>query len=120
MEELKVVGKPFPKKDAYEKATGRAIYIHDLKLPGMLYGKILYSRYPHARIVKIDTSRAERLPGVKAVLTGYNIPEIRFGFYKDNTPLKKDKVYAMRDEVAAVAATDPEIAEEALSLIEVE
>ncbi|RLA98268.1 MAG: xanthine dehydrogenase family protein molybdopterin-binding subunit, partial [Deltaproteobacteria bacterium] len=119
-EEFVNVGKPVPKKDAYEKAIGRATYIHDLKLPGMLYGKILYSRYPHARIVHIDTSKAEKLPGVKAVLTGYNIPEIRIGFYKDNTPLKKGKVYAMRDEVAAVAAIDPEIAEEALELIEVE
>lgn len=120
MEELRVVGKPIPKKDAYEKATGSARYIHDLKLPGMLYGKILWSKHPHARIVRIDTSKAERLPGVRAVLTGYDIPDFRFGFYKDNTPLKKDKVYSTRDEVAAVAATDPEIAEEAISLIEVE
>ena len=120
MEELINVGKRIPKKDAYEKVTGKAIYMNDLKLKGMLYGKILYSRYPHARILRIDTSKAERLPGVKAVLTGYNIPEIRFGFYKDNTPLKKGKVVSMRDEVAAVAATDPDIAEEALDLIEVE
>lgn len=119
MEGLINVGIRVPKKDAYEKATGRAIYMNDLKLKGMLYGKILYSRYPHAKIVKIDTSKAERLPGVKAVLTGYNIPEIRFGFYKDNTPLKQGKVCSLRDEVAAVAAIDPEIAEEALDLIEV-
>ncbi|RLA85622.1 MAG: xanthine dehydrogenase family protein molybdopterin-binding subunit [Deltaproteobacteria bacterium] len=117
---LNVVGKPVPKRDAHYKVTGQALYIHDIKLPGMLYGKILWSEYPHARIVHIDTSKAERLPGVKAVLTGYNIPEIRFGFYKDNTPLKKGKVCTMRDEVAAVAATDPDIAEEAISLIKVE
>jgi xanthine dehydrogenase molybdenum-binding subunit len=120
MEELINVGKRIPKLDAEEKATGRAIYIQDLKIPGMLYGKILYSPHPHARILNIDTSKAERLLGVKAILTGYNIPPIKFGFYKDNTPLKANKVRSCRDEVAAVAAIDPEIAEEAIDLIKVE
>ncbi len=106
--------------DAEEKVTGKAIYIQDLKVPGMLWGKILYSPHPHARILNIDTSAAERLPGVKAVLTGYNTPLIKFGFYKDNRPLKKDKVCSCRDEVAAVAATDPDIAAEAIDLIKVE
>ncbi len=114
------IGKRLPKMDAEEKVTGRGTYIHDLKLPGMLYGKILYSPYPHAKILHIDTSRAEALPGVKAVLTGYNIPPIKFGFYKDNTPLKAHKVRSCRDEVAAVAAVDSDTAEEALSLIKVE
>ncbi len=114
------VGKRIPKLDAEEKVTGKAIYIHDLKLPGMLYGKILYSPHPHAIIKSIDTSKAERLPGVKAVLTGYNTPSIKFGFYKDNTPLKANKVRSCRDEVAAVAAIDPDIAEEAIDLIKVE
>jgi xanthine dehydrogenase molybdenum-binding subunit len=120
MQEFINVGKRIPKMDAEEKVTGKAIYIHDLKLPGMLYGKILYSPHPHAKILNIDTSNAEKLPGVKAVLTGYNIPSIKFGFYKDNTPLKANKVRSCRDEVAAVAAIDPEIAEEALSLVKVE
>jgi xanthine dehydrogenase molybdenum-binding subunit len=120
MEELINVGKRIPKMDAEEKVTGKAIYIHDLKIPGMLYGKILYSPHPHARIKGIDTSRAEKLPGVKAVLTGYNIPPIKFGFYKDNVPLKAGKVRSCRDEVAAVAAIDPDIAEEALELIRVD
>ena len=120
MDEFINIGKRIPKTDAEEKVTGKAIYIHDLKLPGMLYGKILYSTHPHARILNIDTSRAEKLPGVKAVLTGYNIPPIKFGFYKDNTPLKAQKVRSYRDEVAAVAATDPEVAEEALKLIKIE
>jgi xanthine dehydrogenase molybdenum-binding subunit len=120
MQEFINVGKRIPKADAAEKATGKAIYIQDLKLPGMLYGKILYSPHPHARILSIDTSKAEKLPGVKAVLTGYNIPPIKFGFYKDNTPLKAHKVRSCRDEVAAVAAIDPEIAEEAIDLIKVE
>jgi len=120
MEEFINVGKRVPKADAEEKVTGKAIYIHDLKIPGMLYGKILYSPHPHARILNIDTTKAEGLPGVKAILTGYNIPTIKFGFYKDNVPLKANKVRSFRDEVAAVAATDPDIAEEALELIKVE
>jgi CO/xanthine dehydrogenase Mo-binding subunit len=118
--ELNVIGKRIAKKDAPSKVTGRAMYIQDVSLPGMLYGKILYSRYPHARIKHINTAKAEKLPGVKAVLTGATIPPFKFGFYKDNTPLKTEKVCSLRDEVAAVAATDPEIAEEALGLIEVE
>jgi xanthine dehydrogenase molybdenum-binding subunit len=113
------VGKRIPKIDAVDKATGRAQYIQDMKLPGMLYGKILYSKFPHARIVKIDTSKARALPGVRAVITGEDIPEIKMGVYKDNRPLKAGKVRSYRDEVAAVAATDPQTAEEALSLIEV-
>ena len=119
MEDLTAVGKPIPKLDAVDKATGRAVYIHDVKVPGMLYGKILHSKYPHARIVHMDTSRARRLPGVRAVLTGEDIPPVKFGFYKDNTPLKRGKVRSYRDEVAAVAAVDPDVAQEALDLIEV-
>jgi len=119
MQNLCSVGKRVPKIDAVDKATGRAQYIQDLKLPGMLYGKILYSKFPHARIAKIDTSRARALPGVRAVITGEDCPEIKMGFYKDNRPLKAGKVRSYRDEVAAVAATDPDTAEKALSLIEV-
>ena len=86
----------------------------------MLYGKIKFSEHAHARIKHIDTSRAERLPGVRAVITGTNTPEIRIGFIKDNFALKRDKVRQFRDEVAAVAAVDPDIAEEALDLIRVD
>jgi xanthine dehydrogenase molybdenum-binding subunit len=118
--ELTAVGKRISKKDAPSKVTGEAVYIQDLALPGMLYGKILYSRYPHARIKSIDTSRAEKLPGVRAVLTGASVPFFKMGIYKDNPPLKKDKVCSIRDEVAAVAAIDLETAEEALDLITVE
>ena len=120
MQDFINIGKRIPKMDAEEKVTGKAVYIHDLKVPGMLYGKILYSPHPHAKILNIDTSRAEKLLGVKAILTGYNIPPIKFGFYKDNVPLKAGKVCSYRDEVAAVAAIDPDIAEEALGLIKVE
>jgi CO/xanthine dehydrogenase Mo-binding subunit len=89
-------------------------------VPGMLYGKILRSKFPHARIVRIDTSKAKSLSGVRAVITANNTPEIRFGFMKDQPVLKIGKVRSYRDEVAAVAAVDPETAQEALDLIEVE
>ena len=120
MAEYQYIGKSIPRTYETDKVTGRAIYIDDLKLPGMLYGKILYSSYAHARIKRIDTTRAQKLPGVRAVLTGNDIPDVRVGFIKDQTVLKKDVVRQFRDEVAAVAATSPEIAREALDLIEVE
>ncbi len=119
MGDLNYVGKSIPKLDAVDKATGRVQYIQDLKRPGMLYGKILYSRYPHAKIAHIDASRAKQLPGVRVVLTGDDIPAIRMGVYKDNPPLKAGKVRSYRDEVAAVAATDPDTARKALELIQV-
>ncbi|MFQ5613552.1 MAG: xanthine dehydrogenase family protein molybdopterin-binding subunit [Anaerolineae bacterium] len=109
-----------PKLDALDKATGRAIYGHDLTLPGMLHGKILWSEHPFARILSVDTRRAARLPGVKAVLTGADNPGGRFGYGKDNVPLKQDVVRWYGDAVAAVAAIDEDTASEALSLIEVE
>jgi len=120
MANLLHVGKGIPRTIEVDKVTGRARYINDLKLPGMLYGKILYSSYAHARITRIDTSQAERVAGVRAVLTGQNIPDVRVGFLKDQRVLKGDVVRQFRDEVAAVAAIRPEIAEEALGLIEVE
>ncbi len=120
MEDFGCVGKRIPKIDAQDKVTGRSVYIQDLKVPGMLYGKILRSTYPHARIVRRDTSRAKRLLGVRAVITAEDVPMVRFGFMKDQTALKAGKVRSYRDEVAAVAAIDPDIAEEALDLIAVE
>ena len=119
--EFSVVGKRIPKLDAAQKAMGRAEYIQDIKLPQMLYGKILYSKYASANILKIDTSKAKALAGVHAVLTGEDVPEkMKMGFFKDNPPIKKGKVSCFRDEVAAVAATSPEIAKKALDLIEIE
>lgn len=117
---LSVIGSRVPKYDAALKVTGRANYVIDLKLPGMLYGKILRSRYAHAKIVKIDTSRASSLPGVAAVITAADTPMIPFGFMKDNLPLKEGKVLSYRDEVAAVAAVDEETASHAIDLIDVE
>ena len=114
------IGKATPRPDGPDKAAGKAHYIHDLQRPGMLYGKIKFSNHSHARIKDIDTSKAENLPGVKAIITANNTPEIRFGFLRDNLALKKGKVRQYRDEVAAVAAIDPDIATEAIDLIQVE
>jgi len=120
MSEHRYIGHETPRPEAADKAAGRELYIHDIDRPGMLHGKIKFSEHAHARIVRIDTSKAERLPGVRAVVTGFNTPEVRLGFLGDNVALKKDKVRQCRDEVAAVAAIDPEIAAEAVELIDVE
>ena len=126
MEELSYVGKSVPRKDGVEKATGRALYTVDMVLPGMLWGKILRSPYPHARILNIDTSRAEKLPGVKAVVTGKDTLGIKHGFVEtpryppDQYPLAMDRVRYIGEEVAAVAAIDEYVAEEALDLIRVD
>lgn len=120
MEKFEHIGKRIPKIDAAEKATGKVEYIQDITVPGMLYGRILYSKYAHAVIESIDTSKAEQVPGVRAVITGKDVPEkMLMGFLKDNPPLKNGNVRSFRDEVAAVAATSPEIAKAALDLIEV-
>jgi CO/xanthine dehydrogenase Mo-binding subunit len=119
-EHYSVIGKRIPKYDSLEKVSGRAQYLADLKLPGMLYGKILRSRYAHAKILRIDTSKAEKLPGVVAVITAKDTPRIKFGFLKDNLALKEGKVLSHRDEVAAVAAFDQDTAARAIELIEVE
>jgi 4-hydroxybenzoyl-CoA reductase subunit alpha len=126
MEELSFVGKSVPRKDGLEKATGRALYTVDMVLPGMLWGKILRSPYPHARILNIDTSRAEKLPGVKAVITGKDTLGIKHGFVEtpryppDQFPLAMDRVRYIGEEVAAVAALDEYVAQEALNLIQVD
>jgi xanthine dehydrogenase molybdenum-binding subunit len=120
IEKDSLIGKSIPKLDAPERATGRAIYIHDLQLPRMLHGAVLRTDRIHARIVSIDTSRAERLDGVRAVITADDIRNVPFGHGRDNTPLKGDKVRCIRDEIAAVAAETEEIAKEAVSLIRVE
>jgi len=120
MSDYLYVGKSVPRTIEADKVCGRAVYMNDLKRPGMLYGKILYSEYAHARIKRMDTTKALKLQGVRAVLTGQDLPDVRVGFIRDQTVLKKDVVRQFRDEVAAVAAISPEIAEEAVHLIEVE
>ncbi|MBI4956660.1 MAG: xanthine dehydrogenase family protein molybdopterin-binding subunit [Myxococcales bacterium] len=114
------IGQPVRRPDAGDKVSGRTYYIHDLERPGMLHGKIKWSAHAHARVKHVDTSRARALPGVRAVVTAYDTPEIRIGFLRDNFALKRDKVRQFRDEVAAVAAIDPDIAARAVELIDVE
>ena len=126
MSEYSVVGKSLPKIDAVAKATGEAKYASDLALPQMLSGKILWSPHPHARILNIDTSKAKRLAGVKAIITGENTLGIKHGCWRrypallDKLALAIDKVRYIGDEIAAVAAIDEDIAQEALELIKVE
>ncbi len=117
---MRYVGTSPTRPDAAAKATGHAEYICDAARPGMLHGAIRFSDHAHARILRIDTSKAERIPGVRAVITAENTPEIRLGFLRDNTALKKGKVRQFRDEIAAVAAIDPTIAREAAAVIEIE
>jgi len=123
-EKLSVVGKGTPKVDAVLKATGKAVYAADFALPGMLYGKVLRSTVPHAKILNIDTSKALKHPGVRAVVTGKDFPwGLKYGFTattRDQTPLAQDKVRYIGDEVAAVAAIDEDTAEEVLDLIKVD
>lgn len=114
-----LIGQRVKKPDAPDKATGKTRYINDMVLPQMLIGKVLFARRPHARIVRIDTTAAAKLPGVHAVLTGADAAGLAFGFVRDNAPLK-DRVRCEHDEVAAVAAETEEIALQALALIEVE
>ena len=114
-----LIGQRVRKPDAPDKATGKTRYINDMVLPQMLIGKVLFAGRPHARIVRIDTEAARRLPGVHAVLTGRDAAGLKFGFVRDNVALK-DKVRCAHDEIAAVAAETEEIAARALTLIEVD
>lgn len=118
-----VVGKRLPRQDSVAKATGQGRYTNDLALPRMLHGKMLRSPHPHARILHVDTSRAERLPGVKAVVTGKDTAGVKYGVMgatRDQYALPMEKVRYPGEEVAAVAAVDEDTAEEALGLIRVE
>jgi 4-hydroxybenzoyl-CoA reductase subunit alpha len=122
MNDFSIIGKRTAMIDAAEKTTGSGKYTDDLSLPGMLVGKILHSPYPHARIKKIDTTRAEKLDGVVAVVTGKDAPT-PFGILPvghDEHALALDKVRYVGDNVACVAAINEAIAEKALELIDVE
>jgi 4-hydroxybenzoyl-CoA reductase alpha subunit len=118
---LRVVGRALRKVDATAKVTGATKFADDLALPRMLYAKLFRSPHPHARIVRIDTSKAAALPGVKAVLTGPDLP-IPFGILpvsQDEHTLALDKVRFVGDPIAAVAALSEEVATEASNLIDV-
>ena len=115
------VGQPIPRADGLGKVTGEAQYTADVQLPGTLWGKTLRSPFAHARIVRIDTSQAKALPGVRAVLNGRDVAGHRFGRRIVDVPLlAEDHVRFIGEQVAAVAADDENIAQQALDLIEIE
>lgn len=116
-----VIGKKTTKTDAVAKVTGGARFATDIYLPNMLWAKVLRSPVPHARILRIDTEKAKRLDGVKAVLTAADVPEARYGaLVLDMGMFARGKVRYIGEAVAAVAAVTEEIALAALKLIEVE
>lgn len=121
MSEFSIIGKPVPMVDGAGKVTGRGIYTDDLKMAGMLTARIFRSVHPHAKILKLDTSRAEAMDGVLAVVTGKEIAG-KYGILPvghDETALAVDKVRYVGEGVAAIAAESPEIAEAALRAIDV-
>lgn len=121
MDNYTSVGKSTQLLDAAAKATGTAKFGTDVVLPGMLTGKILRSPFPHARIKSIDISEAIRLPGVKAVITSKDIPDVKTGAWvREKTVLAAGKVRHSGEAVAAVAAVDESTAEEAMALIKVD
>ncbi len=115
--ELDVVGKSFAKIDGTERVTGRAIYTADIQLPGMLHAKALRSPYPNARVKRIDATKALKLPGVRAVITHENAPNLE---WLNDTKILDGAVRFVGEEVAVVAADEEETADEAISLIEVD
>src|SRR5438445_8149565 len=121
-EAFSIVGKPLTKPDAFAKVSGKTKFADDLALPRMLYGRILRSPHPHARILHVDTARARALAGVHAVLVGEDLP-VKFGILpvsQDEEALARERVRYVGDPIAAVAATDEWIADEAIDRIEVE
>ena len=115
------IGHNVKKIDSLDKVTGKAVFTSDISLPGMLCGKVKASPFPFARILSINTDKAEALHGVRAVITARNVPQYPYGlFLDDEIPLANTYVRYTGDIVAAVAAIDEDIAEEAIDLIEVE
>jgi len=120
MSELSIVGQSVGRIDVEEKVTGGAMYGYDLVLPNMLHGKVLFSSRPHAKIRRIDTGEAKRVPGVVAVITGEDVPWTHGESIKDQPFLAQGKVRHVGEPVAAVAAVDEDTAQTAVSLIRVE
>ncbi|HME61986.1 MAG TPA: xanthine dehydrogenase family protein molybdopterin-binding subunit, partial [Candidatus Binatia bacterium] len=118
-----IAGTNAPRVDGVEKVTGKAIYTGDIQLPGMAHARILRSPVAHAKLVKVDASKAKELPGVIATLTRDDIQAFNYKYgatYKDQSIVAVDKVRYVGDPVAAVLADDPSTAEQALELIDVE
>ena len=121
VEEPRTKGNLFIRPDGKEKVTGLGRYTADLNLTGQLHAKFRYADHPHARLVRIDTSRAVALPGVVVVLSHQDVPDVKYGgMVRDRRLFAKDKVRWEGDIVAAVAAMTPEIAQRAVDLIEVD
>jgi len=119
--QLHVVGRPLGRIEGAAKVTGAARYAADVIRPGQLWGKCLHSPLPYARILHIDTTAARRLRGVHAVLTGADLPRVLLGLkVQDMPPLARDRVRFVGERVVAVAADDPDTADEALALVRVE
>ena len=120
-EKYSVVGQRVQRVEGFDKVTGESKFIADIQLPGTLIGRVLRSPYPHARIRGIDTSKAEKLAGVRAVVTAEDTIKRPWGaFFADQYILSVGKTRYVGEEVAAVAAIDPDVAEEAVDLIEVD
>ncbi len=119
IKKLKIIGTPVPKHDAAIRVSGRAIYGHDIVLPGMLHGAILRTEHPSAIIEFIDVSEAKKLSGVICIITADDADVNNIGYKRDHPILKKGEANCTRDEIAAVAAETKEIARKALNLIKV-
>jgi nicotinate dehydrogenase large molybdopterin subunit len=119
--DLSIVGKSVPRYEGLLQATGQLQYVDDIMLPRMLHAKAVFAKYPHAKILSVDTSRAEKLPGVKAVVTAKDVPNNLYGIYvKDQPVIAGDKTLYMGDFPVVIAAVDRETAEEAVELCKVE
>ncbi|HEY2990745.1 MAG TPA: xanthine dehydrogenase family protein molybdopterin-binding subunit [Candidatus Binatia bacterium] len=121
MKRSKIIGQPFPRVEGAAKVSGGLRYAADVLRPGSLWGKVLRSPLPHARILNIDTSRASSLPGVKAIITAADMKTTLVGAtLRDMPVMARDRVRFVGEEIAAVAAVDADTAEEAVQLIDVE
>jgi len=121
MAEYRVIGTSVERVDGPEMLTGQALYGPDMKLPNMLWGKILRSPIPHGKVLRVDVEKAKKHPGVKTVICARDVPARRYGYaIEDEYIFAIDKVVYVGQPVAAVAAVDEETAEEALSLIDVD
>jgi len=123
MKKFDVISSRASRIDSPDKATGKAVFVDDICMPGMLFGALLQSPHAHAKIISIDTSKAEKLNGVKAVITSKEAGNIKYGVSParyDETIFAIDKVRYVGDEIAAVAAVSLDIAQQAVRLIQVE
>jgi CO/xanthine dehydrogenase Mo-binding subunit len=117
----KIIGQPVPRVEGAEKVSGAWLYAADHYRPGTLWGKVLRSPYPHARILNIDISRAKNIPGLKAIVTAADInPRLIGATLQDMPVLAQDRVRYVGEDIAAVAAVDADMAEEAIHLIDVD